>query len=415
MNPFGRIVRRVARPGCGNHPIVDPIGLARGVEAPEFAELLTEPGPFLSLFLPTEGNVQDAPQRALTQWRNARTALDRLGVPADLLDRVEAIVPDAHRSGDCLGVIANADRVLHVEHGPPVGSAVEARWGPAPHLLPMLAWRQSEPAAVVVLTDRTGADLYAFHRRGPELLGGVEGDHDELRKVAPGGWSQRRYQQRAEDSWAGNAKEVADALRRLVDDVEPELIVLAGDVRAVQLLQEALPEKVEALVHVVTKEWPRDRGPRAIPDDVAAMVRDRVRDSTGELLGRFAEERGQHGRAVEGIDATARALTRARVGVLLIADERDDDRSLWFGPDATAIGRNAREVSDLGVPGPLEGPARDVLVRAALGTGARIRVFEPGLPAPDPTLEPNAESAPTPAERSMLPRDGVGGLLRWSE
>ncbi|MDP9119198.1 MAG: hypothetical protein M3M93_02835 [Actinomycetota bacterium] len=51
-----------------------------------------------------------------------------------------------------------------------------------------------------------------------------------------------------------------------------------------------------------------------------------------------------------------------------------------------------RELKELGVDSPEQGPARDVLVRAALGTGAGIRVLDD-------------------ADRL---EDGAGALLRWT-
>jgi hypothetical protein len=92
------------------------------------------------------------------------------------------------------------------------------------------------------------------------------------------------------------------------------------------------------------------------------------------------------------VDGTARALALSQVAVLLIADEPDDGRSLWFGPDPALLASSDRELKELGVDSPEQGPARDVLVRAALGTGAGIRVVDD-------------------ADRLA---DGVGALLRWT-
>jgi hypothetical protein len=80
------------------------------------------------------------------------------------------------------------------------------------------------------------------------------------------------------------------------------------------------------------------------------------------------------------------------VAALLIVDDLGDDRTLWFGPDPALLAPSDRELKELGVDSPEERPAADVLVRAALGTGAGIRIPD------DPT---------------MLD-EGVGALLRWT-
>jgi hypothetical protein len=368
--------------------------LPRGaVDAPDLAELIRGPGPFLSVHLNTERNVADAAQRSVARWKTVRHDLPRKVVPEAVLERIDEIIPGAHLEGEGLVVIADPKGILHVEHGPALGRNDEAMWGSTPRLLPIIRWRQSEPTHVVVMTDRTGADLFGFRRGSPELHAEVEGEHNEIRKVQAGGWSQRRYQQRAEDSWEQNAEQVAERLVRLVDQIEPVFVAVAGDVRAVALLRESLPERVGELVHVVEKEIPRKlEESDPIPEDVWALVQQHVRETTEGLLARFDQERGQHDKAVEGVEATARALAMAQVAVLLIADGSEDDRQLWFGPDPALLAPTHAELKELGVDSPEQGPARDVLVRATLGTAAGIRVLE------DPEVID----------------EGVGALLRWT-
>jgi hypothetical protein len=362
------------------------------VKAPDLAELVRRPGPFLSLYLNTAREVVNAAPLSEQRWKTIRRDLEGRDVPAAVLERVDRIVPEAHLLGDCLAVIADPEKILHVEHGKAVGSDDQAAWGLIPRLLPIIRWRQSEPPYVVVVTDRTGADLFGLRRGSPELHAEVEGDHDEIRKVQPGGWSQRRYQRRAEDSWHENAEQVAKSVIDLVDRIEPVFVAVAGDVRAVQLLRGSLPERVDELVHVVGKEPARKMDePDPIPVDAWALVQQHVRETTEALLARFEEERGQHDKAVEGVGATAKALEQAQVAALLIADGPDDERSLWFGPDPALLAPTDQELKELGVDSPERAPALDVLVRAALGTGAGIRVLD------------GADAV----------TEGAGALLRW--
>jgi Bacterial archaeo-eukaryotic release factor family 2 len=363
------------------------------VEAPDLVELVRRPGPFLSMYLHTERHVENAAHRSEVRWRTVRNGLERQAVPEAVLDEIEAIVPQAHLEGDCLAVVADDEEILHVEHGTALGPNDEATWDALPRLLPIVRWRQSEPPYVVVLTDRTGADLFAFVRGLPDVIRDeVMGEHDVIRKVQPGGWSQRRFQQRAEDSWEQNAEQVAERVTRLVDAIRPEFVAVAGDVRAVQLLRGSLPERVDELVHPIDKEIPRKLEPEEpIPDDVWALVQQHVREAGERLLATFEEERGQHDKAVEGVDATARALSQGQVAVLLTT-ETEINRELSFGPEPSLVGSSPEELKELGVDSPEQGKACEVLVRAALGTGARLRVLDD-----DARID-----------------DGVGALLRWS-
>jgi Bacterial archaeo-eukaryotic release factor family 2 len=363
------------------------------VEAPDLAELVRQPGPVLSVFLNTERHMADAAERSMARWKTLRHDLPKKVVPEAVLERINEIVTEAHLDGEGLAVIADAEEILHVEHGPSLSRNDQAIWGPIPRLLPIIRWRQSEPTYAVVMTDRTGADIFGFRRGSPELHAEVEGEHNEIRKVQAGGWSQKRYQQRAEDSWEQNAEQVAERVTRLADQIKPAFVAVAGDVRAVALLRDSLPDRVGELVHVIEKEIPRKlEKDDPVPDDVWALVQQHVRETGEALLARFAEERGQHDKAVEGVDATATALAMAQVAVLLIADGSEDDRQLWFGSNPSMLAATDQELKDLGVDSPEQGPAQDVLTRAALGTSAGIRVLED----------------------SKVIDEGVGALLRWT-
>ncbi len=106
------------------------------------------------------------------------------------------------------------------------GYAAPARLGP------LLAWLQRHPAYVVAVVDRTGADLTSVPAgalAGPTRV--VAGPDDEVERNAPGGWSQPRYQRRAEDSWPHNAAAVAEAVGEELHRVHADLLLVAGDVR----------------------------------------------------------------------------------------------------------------------------------------------------------------------------------------
>src|SRR5918994_292643 len=114
------------------------------IDVPDLATLVAGEGPFLSLYLNTERSVENAGPLAQQRWKTARRDLESRGVPDALLDEIERIVPGAHLEGDCLAVFGGAEQILHVEHGPAVSPHDEATWGPLPHLVPIVRWRQSE-------------------------------------------------------------------------------------------------------------------------------------------------------------------------------------------------------------------------------------------------------------------------------
>jgi hypothetical protein len=65
----------------------------------------------------------------------------------------------------------------------------------------------------------------------------VEGEELHATRSAPGDWSQRRFQQRTGNRWQQNFGAIAEALTKLVGQVQPRLVAISGDVRAVQFLR----------------------------------------------------------------------------------------------------------------------------------------------------------------------------------
>ncbi|MEY2475983.1 MAG: hypothetical protein QOG87_1298 [Actinomycetota bacterium] len=355
------------------------------LDAETVASLFPDTDPVATVYLTTEAEVENATQRAEQHWKSLRGAMSDAGVPASVLEAIDPWVPDAHRDGQTLAVIATQAGGAHVVESfpePPVTDAF--RWGPLPWAGPILEERQSTVPHVAVAIDRTGADIVLFRRGREDVTEEVRGDEgDPIRKVNPGGWSQRRYQQRAENTWQENAENVADELVRLVDTSEVRLVVVTGDVRAVQMLRNALPKHVDELVHLVDGD---------VDEEIVRLVDTVVAHDTVVLLEKFKEERGQADRAADGVRATVSALNQSQVGVLLVHADPQDERTAWFGPDPIPVSLDPSELKDLGVDSPSEGPLVDVLLRAAAGTGAGVRIIPH-----TPTVT-----------------DTVGAILRWS-
>jgi hypothetical protein len=70
----------------------------------------------------------------------------------------------------------------------------------------------------------------------------LEGETQDIARSAPGGWSQRRFQQRAENAWEDNARGVADEVAHLARAIDARFVAVAGDVRATAFLVEHLPD-----------------------------------------------------------------------------------------------------------------------------------------------------------------------------
>jgi hypothetical protein len=188
-------------------------------------------------------------------------------------------------------------------------------------------------------------------------------------------------------------------------------------VRALQLLREQAPKRVRELLTVVGGEYPSLDAVFAEADKLVAAA---VEADNRAALERFAEELGQAaapggeggGLAVDGAAATLAALGRGQVATLLLTGLfLDDQRTAWFGPAPTDVAADRDALVGLGVPDPAEGRLVDVAVRAALGTGAEVRVLDPADETRSAAGRGTTHDAPTPPEHA--PSEGFGALLRF--
>ncbi|HVM11993.1 MAG TPA: Vms1/Ankzf1 family peptidyl-tRNA hydrolase, partial [Actinomycetota bacterium] len=240
-----------------------------GAAAPDLADILRHEGPYLSLYLETAGDVETPRARSEQRWRSLRGSLEGADLPDDLLDTIGGIVADAHLQGPGLAVIATREEVRHVEHGSQPPRSDVALVADLPALGPLLGWRLHAPAHMVVLADRTGADIFGFRYGRPDIHREAEGDDLHVARSSPGGWSQRRFQERAENAWEENAEVAAAEVVRVAHAVDPRLIVVAGDVRAVNLLREALPPELATLIQEVGGGRAADGSREAIAEEAA--------------------------------------------------------------------------------------------------------------------------------------------------
>jgi phosphoglycolate phosphatase-like HAD superfamily hydrolase len=181
---------------------------------------------------------------------------------------------------------------------------------------------------------------------------------------------------------------------QLAKQVEAQLIVLVGDERELVYVRENLPQDAPPVVEVA--------GGRSA-DGSAQLVRQRVIDAvalhvaqgTLDLLADYAQERGQGKRAVDGLPDVLEALRKAQVETLLVTTDTEPGATLWFGPEPTQVAATGRELTELGVDSPKEGPLLDVLLRAAVGTGADVQLV--------------------PGEMPTAPDMGIGATLRYAD
>lgn len=366
----------------------------------DLRDLAVADGPFLSVHLSFRPPSHDMAERTAVVWRAAREDAAAAGAPPEALAAVDEVVEaNPHRLGAGLSVVATPGGQRHVEHlaVPPQTELV--RWEPTPALTPLMAARQLALPVIVVLADRTGGDLIVrFAGAPPATATGtargdeeieVEGATHPLKKIAGGGWSHRRIQQRAEETWRHNMTDLADELTVLADRIAPVIVAIGGDERAATLLRDALPDRIRDRVRSIEVTRATDGSAEGLDGEIEALLRAHADDELARTVDVYQRELGQHDRATAGPADTLAELRTARVAVLLTPLGIHDARRAFI-----AAGGQQVAVTPETLPDPAaarHGPLVDIAVTAALATHADVRIVSD----------------------QATPPGGIGALLRW--
>lgn len=366
-------------------------------------ELVSRPGPWTCVYVDGPGALPQVEEEALR--RSIRERLAEAGAPAE--DATAIVSALETRNGlpspSARVVLASAGNV-ELDQG-----FVGARVGPerighspVPMILPLLRHLSAATRYLVVETSRDGADiqLETSGRARSDATTEIEGSTGNLTKVQTGGLAHATYHRHAEHVWKHNQDEVATAVSALIREQHPAFVVLAGDVRARQMLSEALSDTERALVLEVDAHT-RTEGADSTELDAAVTetLAERMQTAIREVRDRAATDNGTSG--AEGIVEITAALQQARVETLLLDGRMlDDDRTLLALAAAPWVA--ADESERLGATVLATVSAAEALARAAILTDVRVLIEED---------EPTADDAPR-EDRSV--RDPVA-VLRWAD
>ncbi|MEN0130006.1 MAG: hypothetical protein AAGC49_11255 [Brevundimonas sp.] len=367
--------------------------------------LLGRPSPFTTVFLDVTRADAAGDAEAADRWRSLRRALERDGASASVLDEIGDLlaVPSGGRGRRGRVIIADAEgvRVDRLLSEPPTQPV--AVHGALPALLPAIRSADEAVTALLVVADRTGADLLSRSLGGAtDATSGfeqVDGGHDDVHKTREGGLD-RRSQTRAEDSWQRNAETVAAAVDRRVRLERPDLVLLTGDTRAVGFVRDALGQEARAAL-VEIAGGGRGEGINAGPFEakVAAAVAEFRATRRAAVVDRFTTAQGRGENTVTSLDDVVEVLRRGQVAELVLHVDALagalSERELFVGTAPLELATSAEDLAALGVEGEGGRYTADIaLVRAALGQEAGVTFVDDG---------------------SVDLVDGVGALLRWSD
>ncbi len=291
--------------------------------------LAEQDGPFLTFMLPAPSATADAAHRFEVERANAFKEISDVWSADEIEALRQTLAELPHDAGAAVIAIHSMGGPTIVEF---IADGIESARldeGLLPRLAPLIEARQRLIAHVVVEADLAGANITAIDRGEVVAADAVDGDTLHIHRGHPGGWAQRRFQQRAENTWDRNADDVAAAVGVLADQVEARLILVAGPTRAQSMVAQSIANTTTTRVECL------DAGDLdGIAAEVLRYTADVAARDSKELIKKAREAKGTD-QSPTSTEQLLKALELGQVDTLLVHDPAD----AIFGPEPRLMDR----------------------------------------------------------------------------
>ncbi|HWV23636.1 MAG TPA: Vms1/Ankzf1 family peptidyl-tRNA hydrolase [Thermomicrobiales bacterium] len=319
--------------------------------------------------------------------------------------------PAAHGAA----IVANSSHDVFEASGFAIPLLTETHVGPTPYLKSIVRLNEDNPTYAVLLADQQDARLSFFTAglatREVTLVGTGYPRHQ-----SQGGWSQRRYQARADERIEAFARDVADETRKALDRLDVDSLIVAGNEVMTSALSHEFHETVKArIIDTIHLDI------TATDDEVLEATQpiadraERQREAT--LVANIRDQVGSDGRGAAGPQDTLQALQIGQVQTLAMVDTFEGGG--WADFDMQVFGVGAIPVAhpaggDVSALVAVDLP--NEMLRLALASGAGIDVIHSDVPAhTDEAVRQSDDGMPImEAAASLNEIGGVGALLRYA-
>ena len=267
-----------------------------------------------------------------------------------------------------------------------LGAAIEQHWlyiGDQPHLYPLARLESQYPRYAAVLADTNTARILVF--AFGELVTSREVKGVKTKRTSQGGWSQARYQRHISNFHLQHAKDVVDALERVVQQEGITQILLAGDEVITPQLRAQMPkhlaDKVVDQLRMDTHA-PLHEILQASLESMRRIDQQTDREKVEAAVGGYRAG----GLGVVGPDDTLDALVKGQVDELLIAANLRELQGVAAGASRSAAAATDTAIMEPAVETTMAGEAAqadpgdvriaDELITKARQTSAGITFIE---------------------------------------
>ena len=344
------------------------------------------PGPYATVCADVTHTSENADAELDLRVRGVAGRLAEQGAPEAVVEAVRAQLLEGNDGGQAgtlrgRAVVVASDGSVVLDQALVAAPTREvADWSPQPELLPLVRQLPGRVPHIVVLIDRVGADITYVGATGQvEVEETVQGDDFQIQKVQVGGWAHHRYQHNSENKWVHNADQVAEHLASMTRRLDARFVLVAGDVRARQILTDRAGDSWKDLV-VAMDEGGRAAGADREPVDrrEAELVAEHEARAVADAVEKI-EAAAAHGLSVSGTDAVVEAMRKGQVETLVLADEPEDEK-LLVGDSPLVLGVNQHDMDALGTHGTVVPHDRALLAAAVASSAGVVLVPRSAMP-----------------------------------
>jgi hypothetical protein len=343
-------------------------------------------GPFVTVCADVTHTTENADTELELRVRGITERLTEQGAPEAVVEAVRARLLEGNQGGAAgrlkgRAVVVASDGSVVLDQALVDAPLREiAEWSPQPDLTPVLRQLPGRVPHVVVLADRVGADITYVGATGEvDDVKSVDGDDFQIQKVQVGGWAHHRFQHNAENKWVHNADAVAGQITSMARRFSPRFVLVAGDVRARQILTDRAGGEWADLI-VSMDEGGRAAGADRAPVDerTAELVAEHEAREDAEAIEQI-QAASAHGLSVTGVDRVVEALRKGQVETLVLADDPGED-TLLVGGSPLELGVNQQDMDALGIHGEAVPVDRALLAAAVASSAAVVMVPRSAMP-----------------------------------
>ena len=303
-------------------------------------------GPYATVYLEGRSPGEDARQEIRLRWKALRERLQREGALESTVTALESALessPYGEEQTNGRVLVANSEQVLlHAPWDAAIGAGDSAVWQELPNLGAYLREHSRAVRVLLVVADQLSArirqEVIAEQHEPREVddekageqvgrpRGQGEGHRKMVHKPRGQGESQGRIQRRADEAAKAHGKEITDRLRKISSEFQPDVLVLAGEVKGRETVRAELNDELAKIV-VET-----DRGGEGAGESETALTEELLRIA-GEVSERNAEQISQrwntalaHELATQSGTDVAHAAEQGAVETLLLEPHRTATR-----------------------------------------------------------------------------------------